>query len=155
MIALDPETLKTIADTLLSLCAKDPERPFVSDRTLAARARREAERAPNLEPRAPDPAKELLREECAEVMKLANLTARQRDTVLLRLEGRTFEEIAQFNGRSKQAAQQVYALALKKLAHAFTVYPFRGLAEVYRSEVRRGMRGSGGLVEFKSSRKKD
>ncbi len=82
----------------------------------------------------------LLANECREVYHRAKLTKRQSKVLEMRLGGWTFEEIGKKRGHSKQGAQHIFLQALKKLARALRVYPYKGLSEVYQDELRRGCR---------------
>jgi hypothetical protein len=81
----------------------------------------------------------LLALECRTVYDNARLTRGQKKVLAMRLGGLTFEQIGQLRGMSRQAAQIVFLQAIKKLAHAMHVYPYAGLAEVYRTETTRGV----------------
>lgn len=133
------EDLKFVADALLALCEKAPQRPYYSEEGLRAKLKRAERKDPLyghlVHHRGEDP---LLKSECAEVFSRARLTPRQSEVLLRRLEGWTFEEIGNSAGHSKQGAQHIFIQALKKIARSFHVYPFRGLSEVYRWETRRG-----------------
>jgi hypothetical protein len=133
-----------IADALLALCDQDSERPFYCESTIRSKLKLAERREPLFAhwlSRTMDPP--LLRDECRELILAAGLTERQLDVLGKRLEGWTFEEIGVAGGHSKQGAQHIFVQALKKLARAFRVYPFKGLSEVYRQEVRRGVRQAG------------
>ncbi len=135
------DDLSFVADALLSLCERSEERPFYSDGALRSKLRLAEQREPlyahMVLPKGDD---ELLRSECHEVFLRARLTQRQFEVLNKRLDGFTFEEIGRHGGHSKQGAQSIFLQALKKLARAFRVYPFKGLSEVYRRETRRGAR---------------
>jgi hypothetical protein len=117
---LSPDDLSFVADALLALCERGSERPWYSEEGMRVLSR-----------------------ECHDVFCRAGLTRRQSVVLLQRLEGWTFEEIGRAVGGSKQGAQHVFVQAVKKIARAFRVYPFKGLSEVYRWETRRGLRRSG------------
>ena len=141
---LRPDDLSFIADALLALCEKSPERPHYSEEGIRCKLKMAERREPLyghlVRQRGEDP---LLRGECLDVFESARLTARQYDVLLKRLEGWTFDEIGSANGHSKQGAQHIFVQALKKIARAFRVYPFKGLSEVYRWETRRGLSRTG------------
>jgi hypothetical protein len=134
------EDLSFVADALLELCQKPSDRPYYTEHGMAARLKLAERRDPLAQSievlRPEDP---LLRAECHEVFRQAKLTDRQAQVLAKRLEGWTFEEIGQAAGHSKQSVQHVFVLALKKIVRTFRVYPFKGLSDVYRSEVRRGL----------------
>lgn len=128
-----------IADALLALCERTPERPFYTEESMRYKLKQAQRREPIyghlIMGRRDDP---MLRDECEDVFSLARLTDRQADVLWKRLDGWTFEEIGRAGGHTKQGAQSIFVQALKKLARAFRVYPYRGLSDVYRIEVRRG-----------------
>ena len=82
----------------------------------------------------------LLANECREIYNTARLTRRQSKVLEMRLGWWTFEEIGVKRGHTRQGAQQIFLQALKKLARALRVYPYKGLSEVYQDELRRGCR---------------
>ncbi len=129
-----------VADALLALCEKPADRPYFSEEGLRQKLKLSARRDVHFDPshlmQADDP---LLKLECQEVFAQARLTDRQALVLAKRLEGWTFEEIGQAEGHSKQNAQNIFIQALKKIVRSFRVYPFKGLSDVYRSEVRRGL----------------
>lgn len=133
------EDMTFVADALLALCDREPEAPFYSDQQLRLRLVRSQRRDPSLahflNGGRSDP---ILESECQEVIKCANLTPRQSEVLAMRLEGFTFEDIGRAGRHTKQGAQSIFIQALKKIARAFHVYPYTGLGDVYRSEVRRG-----------------
>lgn len=135
------EQLAFVAEALLALCDRCPERPFYSEDAMRGKLKRAQVREPLyahlIVGRREDP---LLRDECADVIAIARLTQRQAEVVAMRLEGYTFEEIGRSGGHSKQGAQNIFVQGIKKLARAFRVYPYRGLSEVYKIEVKRGVK---------------
>jgi DNA-binding NarL/FixJ family response regulator len=82
----------------------------------------------------------LLRAEWSLVADAAHLTANQQSVFEKRLSGWTFEEIGRQRGHSKQAAQNIFRQALKKLVRAWFADPLHGLADVYRQETLRGLK---------------
>ena len=140
----DPEDLSFVADALLALCAKERDAPFFTEGGYEAKLNRHRSResavAGDLATGRVD---SLLGVECRDVMRGAGLTAHQREVLDLRLEGFTFEEIGEHRRTTKQAAQNVFIQALKKVSRTFREYPYAGLSEVYRSEVKRRSRGAG------------
>lgn len=141
------EDLAFVADALLALCDKDERAPFEIQATFEHKLRH----GPKLDPLfdhlsrgGDDP---LLRVECEAVIDSARLTMRQTEVLSWRLDGYTFDQIGCRTGHTKQAAQRVFVQALKKLAHALNVYPYKGLSDIYRRELRRGCRqGSFGRI---------
>lgn len=133
-----------IADALLALCERSPERPYYTEFAMRGKLARADKREPlygHLLLGRRDDA--LLRSECAAVFEIARLTTRQQEVLWMRLEGWTFEEIGTKRGHSKQGAQHIFVQALKKLARSFRTYPYQGLSEVYRRETKRGSSSRG------------
>lgn len=141
---VDPEDLSFVADALLALCVRERDAPFFTEDGFEAKLHRircrETVSAGELISERVD---SLLGVECRDVLREAGLTDRQREVLDLRLEGFTFEEIGQIGRTTKQGVQSVFIGALKKVARTFRDYPYAGLSEVYRSEVRRRSRGGG------------
>lgn len=134
------ENLAFVAEALLALCDNDDRAPFYSERNMRRREDLASRRDPLHSKLARAQATDsLLDGECRDVVQSARLTDRQLEIVNLRLEGYTFEEIGRKRGCTKQGVQHVFVQALKKLDRAFDVYPYRGLSEIYRFEVRRGL----------------
>lgn len=131
--------LKFVADTLLALCDSPPDAPFLPDRKLVRRQAKEEEGdviyVNFATGRRYD---DLMRIECLEVFERARLTAKQRDVVVKKLEGWTFEEISRANRSTRQSVYTCFLNGIKKLRRALRVYPYTGLSEVYRSETKRG-----------------
>ena len=137
-----PEDLSFVADALLALCERERDAPYFTEDGFEAKLmrirHRETHSAGELVAGRGD---QMLAIECRDVMRAAGLTARQREVLDLRLEGFTFEEIGQFGRTTKQGAMRVFVQALKKVSRTFRAYPYAGLSEVYRSEVKRRSRG--------------
>ncbi len=138
---MNKEDLAFVAEALLALCERDRAAPHYSEAGFEAKlrsaTRREAKFAHVAMGRGSHP---MLQSECEDVIAAADLTDRQRDVLMQRLEGRTFEEIGHAGGHTKQGAQSIFVQGLKKLMRAYDVYAYRGLCDVYRDEVRRGTR---------------
>ncbi len=133
------DRLSVAADALLAAAARDPWAPHYLEesfrRKLEWARRRERALSPD------DPRETYLSlSEWAEVIESACLTPVQALVLQLRFEGLTFAEIGAERRASKQAASRIFYLAAKKLARAWHEYPFRGLHEVYMSEIRRRSR---------------
>jgi hypothetical protein len=135
--------LRFVADALLALCEPEPSAPFYTEPRFELRLKTDQRRAPDLAARIPPGPDLALDRECRAVIRHAKLTRRQWEVVHMRLAGITFEQIGQLGGHSKQGAQNIFVAALKKIRHAFAVYPYTGLSDVYRSETRRGCRAGG------------
>lgn len=138
----DPGDLSFVADALLALCERELDAPFYTEDRFEAKLkrlkRRETESPGEMVSGRVD---SILAVECRDVMRDARLTARQREVLDLRLEGFTFEEIGRQGRTTKQGAMNVFVQALKKISRTFRAYPYAGLSEVYRSDVKRGSRG--------------
>ncbi len=133
---------------LLSLAEKPSDSPFVAEKTLKLKIeadRRNEARLPR--PSESESSRYLLAREWSCAMLGAKLTQRQTVVVSMRLDGRTFEEIGARCGHTKQAAQRIFIQGAKKLALAYRNYPYRGLSEVYRTELKRGRNGSTGTIK--------
>jgi hypothetical protein len=139
---MDAVDLSFVADALLAMCESERDAPFYTENGFEAKLqrirRRETHSASELISGRGD---RMLAVECRDVLKDAGLTPRQWEVLDLRLEGFTFEEIGGFSRTSKQAAMNVFIQALKKVSRTFRAYPYAGLSEVYRSEVKRRSRG--------------
>jgi len=132
------QDLAFVADALLSICEQDRAAPFYRDEDFARLLRSERPEPLYEEMVAATGPDELVRQECAWILQRARLTPRQERVLRQRLQGATFEMIGRGLGGSKQYAQQVFSQVVKKIWRARNVYRYAGLAEVYRSEIRRG-----------------
>lgn len=136
---MNRENLKRSADMLLARVERDPWAPHYRESTFKRKLYDSNRRALNLPlPSGGLESNILLQSEWADVIEAANLTDRQLTILGLRLEGYTFEQIGELGGHTKQGAQNIFFQGAKKLARAWMDYPYRGLASVYRDEVRRG-----------------
>jgi DNA-binding NarL/FixJ family response regulator len=136
------DDLRFVADALLALCEPDPSRPFYSEEAFDHKLKLAYHREPKLiglilVKHLQD---DLLAHECEDVLDAAGLTCRQLEVLQMRIEGYTFEEIGARGNHTKQGAQNIFVQALKKLGRSCRVYRYEGLSEVYRSELRRGLR---------------
>lgn len=142
---MDAEDLRFVADALLALCARDRDAPFYTEQGFESkliRVRRKESSSPTAGEMVAQRADSLLAVECRDVMTAARLTLRQQEVLNLRLEGFTFEEIGRQGRTSKQGAMSIFVQALKKISRTFRDYPYAGLSEVYRCEVKRRSRGA-------------
>lgn len=126
------------AEELLRSISRDPSRPHYGEESFRKKlitARNRERRLPVTgECRGSDA---LVESEWAAVQRMACLTPVQEEVVAMRLEGHTFEHIGHVRGHTKQGAQNVFFQAAKKLIRAWMDYPYRGLHQVYREEIRR------------------
>jgi len=131
------DQLSMLADSLLATCERDRDSPFYSEECFRLKMLASRRRDPmNAHLAMSRPSDYLLERECEEAIQLAGLTGKQLSVLTARLDGFSFEEIGRACGHSRQGAFSVFCQALKKLTHAFYVYPYTGLSEVYREEVR-------------------
>ena len=135
---LAAEDLDVAADALLAQCERDSTAPAYTEATFRYKLRRARAREPviarKLTALTPDP---LRREEVKTLIRSARLTPLQHECLTLRLDGFTFADIGQLCGSTKQNAQATFVAALATLRRSWRMYQYSGLAEVYRSEVRR------------------
>ena len=127
------------ADRLLAQVERDPTAPHYSEDTF----RRKMIRAGVRESQLPLPhhlsrPKLLIKSEFQKIVELSNLTDNQRSVLAMRLSGMTFEQVGEARGHTKQAAQNIFNQAAKKIVVAWKEYSMSGLAEVYESEMHRG-----------------
>ena len=134
------EDVGLVADTLLAACERDPSRPFYTESNFRTKLRRAQAKIPILQRLVGGTQDELLRKEYRDVLANARLTDRQNQVLTMRLEGFSFEEIGLVRGHTKQGARNIFVQAIKKVWASFAVYPYTGLSDVYRHEVRRGFR---------------
>lgn len=133
--------LSSLADALLSTVERDRNAPHYGESVFARKMRLAQRRDRTVRPtQGPSQCPYLLRVECLEVFQAAQLTDAQSEVLLLRLEGRTWEEIGQLRGHTKQGAQRIFTQASRKLRRAWVEYPYRGLPRVYEDEVKRRCR---------------
>lgn len=136
---LPAEDLDFVADALLALCESDASAPAYTEATFQYKLRRARAREPviarMLAQLAPDPLGE---KEVAALIGAARLTPYQHECLTLRLDGFTFADIGRLCGTTKQSVQATFIASISKLKKSWRGYAYSGLAEVYRSEVRRG-----------------
>jgi hypothetical protein len=134
--------IHTETDRLLSQASRSPDAPFYTDVGF----QRKLERIKNREtsfasinllylPRAER--KRIQKTEIEQAISQAKLSTKQKQIVLDRLCGMTWREIGRNHGNSKQNAAKIFQRAMKRVRHALTTNPFRGLHEVYWQEVMR------------------
>lgn len=134
--------IHTEIDRLLSQAKRSPDAPFYTDTGF----QRKLERIKNRErsfasvhllylPRAKR--ERVQKAEIEQAVSQAELTTKQKQIVLDRLCGMTWEEIGRNYGSSKQNVAKIFQRAMKKVRYALSTNPFRGLHEVYWQEVTR------------------
>lgn len=137
---MDDRDLAYRAELLLRQAQRDPERPHYGDQWFRRKLRishcRDRRLAQHLQPAASTSA-DLLVRELHRHLAVAGLTPLQMAVFADHLLGRSWVEVAASRGHSKQAAQQAYRAALKKIRAKRACDPYAGLAEVYRAEVSR------------------
>ncbi len=132
------EYLSVLSDMMLGQVQREREAPHYCDEVFRRKERLAQTREAALPmPKVPEPGDEMLRRECAEVIALANLTPAQKEVFLLHFEGHGWEAIGAMRGHSKQGAHRIFKSAAAKLRKTWSNYWYRGLSEVYRSEIRR------------------
>lgn len=132
--------LRFVADALLAIVGQDSDCPyeldsFVRKHVLTGQTTHAFMRMAS----ARRPGDEMLEDECREIFDRAGLTKNQAEVLDLRLLGISFEHIGQLKGHTRQGAMQVFLHAIKKIGRVMRVYPYVGLSDVYRSEMRRGL----------------
>ncbi|MFZ4507454.1 MAG: hypothetical protein ACOYON_07135 [Fimbriimonas sp.] len=133
------EQLSFVADAILALCERDPLAPAYSEATFEVKLKRARKRDPFwVQVGKGSPYDPLAESEVRGILAGAKLTPSQSDVLALRMEGFSLEEIGDKRGHSRQAALNILRQASKKIHRALDDYPYVGLAEVYRSESRRG-----------------
>lgn len=129
------DDLPTRADALLAAVPKPKDSPFVNEKYLLRKARRDGHLDPKvLAP--PDLAAPLTFAEVRSVIRSCPLTSRQRFVVLAVLEGQRLDDIGA-GVVTRQAISKTFRQAIKKIRAHWDVYPYSGLADTYRSEIRR------------------
>ncbi len=138
-----------VADALLALVGEDSAAPFELDsvRNNQTTHGKPLDAFIQLAV-AKNPGDELFEVECRQIFDRAKLTKNQAEVLDLRLVGLTFEQISRCKGNSRQASMTTFLTAIKKIGRVMRVYPYTGLSEVYRLEVRRGLKkGSFGRMK--------
>lgn len=135
------EDLSFVADALLALIGPDEAKPYNFD-TIAKKPAYSKRRFDAFVQLAMSrrPGDELLENECEEIFERAMLTPRQAEVLDLRLLGLSFDQIGKCKGGTRQGAMASFLQAIKKIGRVMRVYPYTGLSDVYRYEVRRGVR---------------
>ncbi|HRJ26596.1 MAG TPA: hypothetical protein PLO61_03680 [Fimbriimonadaceae bacterium] len=128
------------ADRLLATIERDRSEPHYTDHYFQRKIREGEKRDKRLGFCVPLREDQLLwRREWRVILRRADLTAAQREVVELRALGWTLESIGERRSCTKQGILNIWNQAVKKIRRALDVYPYRGLAEVYRAESRRGL----------------
>lgn len=136
------KSIRSVADRLLAEAPRNPEAPHYTEQRFERKRRDMLQRLSSLPLPAPNGVqRDLLLSEWAEVIRLSGINERQVELLRLRYDGWTFEEIGRAQGVSKQAVAAAFGKAAKRLALAWSTYPYRGLAEVYSQEVHRRSKG--------------
>jgi hypothetical protein len=145
---MNTEDLSFVADALLAIVGEDADSPFEFD--LAPRLAPLTKAKINAFIQVASqrrPSDVLLKGECEEILERAQLTENQAEVLDLRLAGMSFDQIGMRKGRSRQGAMKTFLHAVKKIGRVMRVYPYTGLSDVYRYEVRRGLpKGSFGKM---------
>ena len=133
--------VSALADALLGMVPRDPERPHYTTDTFERKLRRSRERERDI-PLGRSALSEavlyLRRNDLLRAVYNACLTRRQWEVFWARMNGESWAEIGRKHGHTKQGAFQIFRQALKKVLRAWRADPYRDLAWVYREEVMRG-----------------
>lgn len=128
------------AELLLRQAERDPERPHYGEQWFRRKLRiahsRDRRFARELQPGDAIP-RDLLLRELRRHLAIAGLTPLQSAVLDDHLLGRSWVEVAACRGHSKQAAQQAFRAAVRKIRSKRACDPYAGLSEVYRAEVSR------------------
>lgn len=129
------------SDALLRSTQRDRERPHYGDQWFRRKLRiaraRDRRLAAELLPKNDTIAREVLLSELRRSLAAAGLTPLQAAVMTDYLLGLSWVEVAARHGHSKQAAQQTFRAAVKKVRAKRACDPYAGLTEVYRAEVSR------------------
>lgn len=128
------------ADALLAAVPKPKDSPFVNEKYLLRKAQRDSKLDPKVVA-PPDLAAPLTFAEVRAVLRSCPLTPNQRYVVNAVLEGRTLEQIGA-GIVTRQAISKTFRTAIKKIRAHWDVYPYSGLADAYRADIRRKGRES-------------
>ncbi len=133
------DDLPARADALVARHNPREEFPFFREKNFVVKLRREGSKVGKIKQRTVDPAQRYLNvSEWRETLRLAGLTARECATLGLVIRGDSLSGIAVAEGVSRQAVHQRFQRIVEKIRLAYDVYPYAGLADVYRSELKRG-----------------
>jgi hypothetical protein len=137
---MEDRELARQAELLLRNADRDPERPHYGEqwfrRKLRIAHRRDRRLARELAP-GETSLREMLMRELRRHLAVASLTPLQVAVLSSHLQGSSWVEVAAQHGHSKQAAQQAFRAAVKKIRAKRGCDPYAGLSEVYRAEVTR------------------
>lgn len=129
------DDLPARADALLAAVPKPKDSPFVNEKYLQRKSRRDGLLDPKV--LAPvDLAAPLTYGEIRAVIRSCPLTSNQRYVVNAVLEGFTVEQIGA-GIVTRQAISKTFRAAIKKIQAHWDVYPYTGLADAYRADIRR------------------
>lgn len=133
--------LTRLADSLLRSLPRNPEWPHYTEDSFRCKLNNAHRRDRNLLLPPPPPSQMyLLKKELAHLFREANLTTSQKEIIAYRMAGKTFDNIGEIRGTSRQAVLNVLQQACRKIARVRSKYAFDGLAEVYYEETNRGRR---------------
>lgn len=133
------DDLPARADALVAAYNRREEFPFFREKNFVVKLRREGSKIRKIKQRPIDPAQRYLNvREWRETLRFAGLTDREAATLAQVIRGDSLSGIAVFEGVSRQAVHQRFQRIVEKIRVAYDVYPYAGLADVYRSELKRG-----------------
>lgn len=135
------DDLPARADAFLAEHPRPREAPFYREATFTRKLqgyRREIRtRKP---PPEPPSFHQLLRREMLEIVEASGLDPVESMLVREHLCGLSLQLLGRSLGVSRQAAHERFHRAIEKIRACYAVYPYAGLAEAYRSELKRGKR---------------
>ena len=138
---MDSVDFSFVADALLALCGESQGAPFLLNDHFEIKAKADRRTDWFLEmANVRRPSDVLFQEECRAIVRKAELTNNQAEVLDLRLNGLSFDQIGRRRGKTRQAVMKIFLQAIKKIGRVIRVYPYAGLSDVYRYEVRRGSR---------------
>lgn len=124
-------------DEILRKVERNKEYPGYLEATFGIKCRNKPNRALNQSLCKPLGTDLLRALEWARTLADARLTQRQLRVFCARLKGYSWSEIGKFFGHTKQAALKLFKQALRKFKQTLRESKFRGLHQIYRSEVMR------------------
>lgn len=129
------------ADALLAAQPRPKESPFYREATFFLKLRGYLrEIRSRKDPPEPPAFYRLLRHEWCEIIEGAGLDDDEALILREHLSGASTTSLGKLLGASRQAIHQRFQRAIEKIRVSYAVYPYAGLAEAYRSDIKRGRR---------------
>ncbi len=129
-------TMNEQADKFLRKVERSKEYPAYTDAAFFVKCRR-GSRAPAFLPNKCPEADVLKEREWVQTVIQAKLTPCQFNVLCARFRGFGWTEIARALGKSRQTALQIFHTAIRKFKKSLQQNRFRGLYQIYKSEVNR------------------